>query len=82
MKITRMNISEHLLEYQLNLINKTTFDALRNEGWVYEWTITIEQYNHLKQYAIPLFKKVFKFNKAKAEDTFNFFYSQFGLRTS
>lgn len=78
--INRTNISEHLVEYQLNMIGKTTADALKNENWYAEWTMTDKQHELFKSYAIPLLKKVFKYNKAKAEETFNWFDLQYGLR--
>ena len=79
-KVTRVNISEHLVEYQLNLIGKTSKQALANSNWYNEWTITENQVKFLKSYAIPLLKKIFKFNKAKAEDTFLWFLLQYGLK--
>jgi hypothetical protein len=42
--------------------------------------MTPEQHQEFKRYAIPLLKKIFKFNKARAEDTFGWFDLQFGLR--
>ena len=39
-----------------------------------------EQHAEFKAYAIPLLKKVFKFNKAKAEQTFSWFDLSYGLR--
>lgn len=79
-KITRVNISEHLVEYQLNLIGKTSKQALANSNWYNEWTITENQIKFLRSYAIPLLKKIFKFNKAKAEETFLWFLLQYGLK--
>lgn len=79
-KIDRTNITEHLIEYQLNMIGKTIDKATEVEDWHYQWTLTQKQYELFKTYAIPLLKKVFKFNKTKAESTFNWFYSNFGLR--
>jgi hypothetical protein len=38
------------------------------------------QHELFKAYAIPLLKKIFKFNKTKAETTFAWFDLQFGLR--
>lgn len=79
-KIDRTNITEHLIEYQLNMIGKTIDKASEVEDWHYQWTLTQKQYELFKAYSIPLLKKVFKFNKTKAENTFNWFYSNFGLR--
>lgn len=79
-KINRFNVADHLLEYQLKMVGKTMADALKDDMWFFNWTMTTEQYQEFKAYAIPLLKKVFKFNKKKAEETFGFFNLQFGLR--
>jgi hypothetical protein len=79
-KITRANISEHLVDYQLAMIGKTIEEARITEFWYSEWTMTQAQHEEFKKYAIPLLKKVFKFNTRKAESTFQFFDFQFGLR--
>jgi len=80
MKINRTNISDHLVEYQLEMIGKKTADIIDDEKWYYNNTMTQEQFEEFKAYAIPLLKKIFKFNKAKAESTFSWFIMQFGLR--
>jgi hypothetical protein len=79
-KISRTNINDHLIEYQLNLIGKTIKDIEDDETWYNTNTMSPEQHEQLKAYAIPLLKKVFKFNKAKAEQTFNWFDLSYGLR--
>jgi hypothetical protein len=79
-KINRANVSEHLVEYQLAMIGKTIEEARRTDFWYSEWTMTQAQHEEFKKYAIPLLKKVFKFNTRKAESTFQFFDFQFGLR--
>lgn len=79
-KITRLNIADHLLEYQLAMIGKTIDEARKDDMWFFNWTITTEQYNQFRAYAIPLLKKTFRYNKRKAEETFDFFNLQFGLR--
>jgi hypothetical protein len=42
--------------------------------------MTQEQHDQFKAYAIPLMKKVFKINKARAEANFQWFDLEFGLR--
>jgi hypothetical protein len=79
-KVNRTNISEHLVEYQLNMIGKTMLDVKDDEMWYFNNTMTQEQHEEFKRYAIPLLKKIFKFNKGKAESTFGWFDLQFGLR--
>jgi hypothetical protein len=80
MKINRLNIGTHLLEYQLSLIEKTMGDALKDDMWFFNWTLTEEQHIQFKKYAISLIKKVFKCNKTRAEQTFSWFNLEFGLR--
>jgi hypothetical protein len=79
-KVNRTNISEHLVDYQLKMIGKTIEDVKNDEQWYYNNTMTEEQHEEFKRYAIPLLKKIFKFNKTKAEQTFQWFDLQFGLR--
>jgi hypothetical protein len=79
-KINRMTISDHLIEYQLQMIGKTVQDALKDPEWYNTWTMTSEQHDEFKAYAVPLLKKIFKFNTGKANSTFEWFNLQFGLR--
>ena len=79
-KINRTNIARHLLEYQLNMIGKTTVDAEKIDNWFDKLTITEIEYEFFKSYAIPLLRKTFKFNTKKAESTFAWFNLQFGLK--
>jgi hypothetical protein len=79
-KVNRTNISEHLVQYQLKMIGKTMLDVEGDEEWYTNNTMTQEQHEDFKRYAIPLLKKIFKFNKGKAEETFGWFNLQFGLR--
>jgi hypothetical protein len=79
-KVNRANITRHLIEYQLDMVGKRLVDTLDDDLWYFNWTMTPEQHMEFKRYAIPLLKKIFKFNKQKAEDTFQWFNLQFGLR--
>lgn len=79
-KINRQNISEHLFEKQLEIIEKTVQDAIKSRNWRGEWLMTTEEFSEFKNYSIPLIKKTFKCNKTKAESTFNWFIIQFGLK--
>ena len=80
MKINRETISEHLIDYQLDMIGKSIQEAHMTKEWYNKWTMTQEQHEEFKAYALPLLKKVFKCNKSRAESTFDFFDLQFGLR--
>lgn len=79
-KITRENITQHLIEYQLNMIGKTTNEAKKDENWYHNWTFTQQQCELFRAYAIPLIKKTFRCNSKKATETFDFFNLQYGLR--
>jgi hypothetical protein len=79
-KVNRTNVCDHLVDYELEMIGKTMAEAYKNENWFHEWTMTEEQHNKFKAYAIPLIKKVFKCNKRRAEATFSWFDLSFGLR--
>ena len=78
--INRTNISDHLIEYQLNMVGKTIEDARKDDMWYYNTTMTSKQFELFKSYAIPLLRKIFKFNKRKAEQTFDWFNVGYGLR--
>jgi len=79
-KINRFNIAEHLVDVQLKMVNRTMFEAMQNPDWFHEWTMTTEEHEKFKAYAIPLLKKIFKFNTNKAKSTFDFFILQYGLK--
>lgn len=79
-KINRANITKHLIEYQLDMVGKRLVDTLDDDLWYFNWTMNQEQHEEFKRYAIPLLKKIFKFNKGRAEQTFDWFNLQFGLR--
>ena len=78
--INRTNVADHLLDYQLAMIGKTIEEARKDDMWYFNWTMTTAQHEEFRKYAVPLLKKVFKFNKSKAEQTFGWFNLQFGLR--
>ncbi len=79
-KVNRTNITDHLIEYQLKMVGKTIDEIKEDELWYSNNTMTEEQHEEFKRYAIPLLKKIFKFNKSKAESTFGWFDLQFGLK--
>ena len=79
-KITRDNISKHLIVYQLSIVNKTLEDTLSDDKWFFNWTITLEQFENFKKYSLSLIKKTFKCNKSKATEIFEWFYKGYGLR--
>lgn len=79
-KINRENIADHLVDYQLGMVGKSTQEAHMTKEWYDKWTMTQEQHDEFKAYAIPLLRKVFRCNKARAEGIFAWFDLQFGLR--
>ncbi len=80
MKIDRNNLQEHLLTHQLSIVGKTIEDAKKQKDWFQEWTITEEQHNQFKDYAIPLIQKTLKCSKSHAIKSFQWFDLGFGLR--
>jgi len=79
-RINRENIGDHLVDYQLGMIGKSTQEAHMTKDWFTKWTMTQEQHDAFKAYAIPLLKKVLKINKGRAEANFQWFDLGFGLR--
>ena len=79
-RINRENIAEHLVDYQLEMVGKSMQEAYMTREWYSKWTMTTEQHEAFKAYAIPLLKKVFKCRNERAESTFQWFDLQFGLR--
>mgnify|MGYP001102590244 CR=1 FL=1 len=79
-KTNRENIARHLLEYQLNIIGKTTTDTKKDPKWFDTWEISKEEVKLFESYAISALKKVFRFNTIKAKQTFTWFNLQFGLK--
>jgi hypothetical protein len=78
--VNRENIAEHLIDYKLEMIGKSIQEAYMTKEWYNKWTMTQEQHDVFKAYALPLIKKVFKCNKSRAENTFSWFDLQFGVR--
>ena len=78
--VNRENIAEHLIDYQLEMIGKSIQEAYMTKEWYNKWTMTQEQHDVFKAYALPLIKKVFKCNKTRAENTFSWWDLQFGVR--
>lgn len=79
-KPNRNNISEILFEHLIFLIGKNVKDAIDNPNWRKEWTISTKLYEQFKKYAIFTLKKVFKCNRTKAENSFNFFWLTYGIK--
>ena len=53
-RITRENVAEHLLDYQLEMIGKTRLDVVDDDKWRFNLTVTREQREEFKKYAVPL----------------------------
>lgn len=79
-KITRDNITNHLVEYQLAMVGKTLLDTLDDDNWHFNFTMTYDQQEEFKKYAVKLIRKTFRCNRLNGEKTFDWFNLQFGLR--
>ena len=78
-KINRKNLANHLMDYQLNLANKTRLDLVDDIDWKINIYISVDQYKQFRGYSINLMKKVLKINRKKAEQNFHWFYRLFGF---
>ena len=78
-KVKRETMVMHLVEYQLNMIGKS-LSCIEEPNWYSEYTMTTQQHELLKWYAIPLIKKVYKCSKKRAEEIFKWFDFQYGLK--
>jgi hypothetical protein len=78
--INRINVTRHLIEYELKMVGKTLMDAFNDDKWQFKFTITRNQYIQYYSYAIPLLKKTFRIRKDKAEGIFEWYWKIFGLR--
>ncbi len=79
-KASRENIAKHLLEYQLNMVDKELIHTMDDDAWRFNITMTTLQRFEFKKYAIGLIQKLFKVNKTKATKTYEDFIKDFGLR--
>jgi hypothetical protein len=79
-KITRETILNHLVEYQLNMIGKDLLCTLDDDMWYFNFTMTQDEHEEFRKYAIKLIRKTFRCNRLNGEKTFNWFNLQFGLR--
>lgn len=80
MKITRDNILDHLKQTQFAIIGKNIQEILLIEDWRKELYMSHEQFVRFEKYAIPLLKKTFKYNRKKAQSTFDHFRLYYGLK--
>ena len=79
-KINRANILNHLIEYELAMSGHTLIETLDDDHYFFNWTLTRTQFEEFRKYSIALIKKTFKCNSARANDTFGWFWKNFGLR--
>ena len=79
-KPTRVTMIQHLIEAQIGLIDKKIVDTLEEEEWHSKWMLTERQYQKFQTYAIKIIRRVFRCNNYKAQNTFNWFYDNFGLK--
>lgn len=79
-KANRENISQHLMEYQLKMVGKTLMDVVDDDRWRFNITMNLEQREEFRKYTIATIQRIFKCNRTKAENTYNTFIHDFGLR--
>lgn len=79
-KITRENLSMHLIEFQLKMVGKTVADIKDDVEWYHNNTMTVEQLTDFNVYALPLIKKVLKVTNQKAKEILAWFDLCYGLR--
>ena len=81
MRTKRQRLGDDLFDHQMSILGKERWEVLNgNLYWQFDNTITLNQYNDFKRWAIPYIKKVLKVNRLKAEFIFRDFYSNYGLR--
>jgi hypothetical protein len=79
MKVRRENLANHLISYQLKMIDKTPKDAFKDKEWSYKWTIPEAKYKEFRKYALNTIMKVLKCSPRKARGIFGALYFCFGL---
>jgi len=79
-KPKRATMLQHLIEYQISLIDKTMIDTYNDDRWFQKWTLTTAQKKEFRKYSIKVIKKVFRCNSANAYLTYDWFNSIFGLK--
>lgn len=78
--VNRNNIGIRLFDFMLELIGKTRVDVVNTDDWRKRWSLTRNQYDILREHSIAECKRVFRYRKAKAVATFEWFYDKFGLK--
>ncbi len=78
-KVTRENLAEHLVIYQLSLIGRTMKDAEKDREWSYKWTIPESKYKEYRKYALNTIQKVLKCSPRKSKGIFGALQFCFGL---
>ena len=79
-KLTRDNLVQHLVDYELSLVGKTRLQAIDDDRWYFNFTMTRKQQDSFKLYAIKLIRKIYKCNKLKGEKWYTEFDLMYGLR--
>jgi hypothetical protein len=79
-KLTRENLASHLVDYELNMVGKTRLEAIDDDRWYFNFTMTREQADAFKLYAVKLIRKIYKCNKLRGEKWYDEFDMIYGLR--
>lgn len=76
----REEINRKLVSMQMEMIGLTYEDAMNTPEFWRVYTLTTEQTEEWRKKALPLVKKTFKINTAKAKSIIAFFEAKLGLR--
>ena len=76
----REEINRKLVSMQMEMIGLTYEDAMNTPEFWRVYTLTTEQTEEWRKKALPLVKKTFKINTAKAKSIIAFFEGTLGLR--
>lgn len=76
----REEINRKLVSMQMEMIGLTYEDAMNTPEFWRVYTLTTEQTEEWRKKALPLVKKTFKINTAKAKSIIAFFEATLGLR--
>jgi len=78
--VNRFNIFKFLLTDELKMVGKDLTTLVDDDNWRFNNTLTRNEFSAFRSDAISLIKKTFKCNRTKALNTFEWYWSNFGLR--
>jgi len=78
--INKNNLTEHLIEYQLQMVGLTTQMIKDDPNWFNNNTITLEQLKEFKSYALTMIKVVYRTNSYVNNKLYGWFILKYGLK--